>query len=72
MVILDVNLPDMDGYAVAAEVRDRFGGAVRLVALTGFSGSDEYARAGAAGFDSFIVKPAALKDLQDALKQRSG
>jgi CheY-like chemotaxis protein len=68
VMFLDVNLPDTDGYAIARSVRTRFGQAIRLVALTGFSGSEAQERAGAAGFDSFIAKPPALEAVENALK----
>lgn len=67
VVLLDVGLPDMDGYQVAASVRSRFGAAIRLVALTGLSGRDARARASMAGFDAFLVKPLRLEDVSTAL-----
>lgn len=57
VVFLDIGLEGMDGYEAAAAIRERFGSTVRLVAVTGFSGSEARRRAAAAGFDAFVTKP---------------
>lgn len=71
VVLLDVGLPDMDGYEVAAAIRSRFGAQIRLVALTGFSGLEFRNQAKAAGFDAFITKPCGSTDLERALSAMS-
>ena len=57
VVILDVSLPDMDGFDVAAVIRERFGSQIFLAALTGFSDTDCRERARQAGFNVFLAKP---------------
>jgi CheY-like chemotaxis protein len=57
LVLLDIGLPDLDGYAVATEMRRRFGTGFRIVALTGRDGAAERERARQAGIDSFERKP---------------
>jgi two-component system CheB/CheR fusion protein len=58
VVLCDVGLPDMDGYAVARVLRaDRATARTRLIALTGFDGEDERQRAREAGFDRHVAKP---------------
>jgi len=66
VAILDIGLPDMDGYALAAMIR-RTASAPRLVALTGYGQQADVGRAGAAGFDLHLTKPATLDDLRRAL-----
>ncbi|OFA02094.1 putative transcriptional regulatory protein pdtaR [Duganella phyllosphaerae] len=67
VAILDIGLPDMDGYALAGAIRAEAGGrAVRLVALTGYGQKDDVERAYAASFDLHLTKPASLEDLQAA------
>ncbi len=58
VALIDIGLPDMDGYELARTIRSLPGGAaVRLIALTGFSAQPE--RSTAAGFDVHLVKPVA-------------
>ena len=58
IAIVDLGLPDIDGYEVARRIRDLDGGqAVRLVALTGFSRFEDQLRAGQAGLHLYLVKP---------------
>lgn len=64
LAIVDVGLPLLDGYQVAARVRERFGpDKVRLVAMTGFGQASDRRRALDAGFDAHLVKPADVNAL---------
>jgi CheY-like chemotaxis protein len=66
--VIDIGLPGMDGYRLAAEIRRRLGGRpMRLVAFTGYGGPDDVARAHAAGFDAHLVKPVEIEQLLAAL-----
>jgi signal transduction histidine kinase/CheY-like chemotaxis protein len=75
LAILDIGLPDMDGYALAALLRsqhdqhDLSGKPLRLVALSGYGQQADVERAARAGFDLHLTKPAALDDLQQAIAQ---
>jgi len=67
VAILDIGLPDMDGYALAAALRNGGGsGALRLVALTGYGQRSDVERARQAGFDVHLTKPASADDLRRA------
>jgi CheY-like chemotaxis protein len=58
VVLCDIGLPEMDGYAVARELRaDPLTAPIRLVALTGYGRETDRDRAAAAGFDLHLVKP---------------
>jgi PAS domain S-box-containing protein len=57
VVIMDIGLPDLDGYEVARRLRQRLGADVRLVALSGYGQPQDRARASGAGFDEHLVKP---------------
>ncbi len=64
IIILDVGLPDIDGYEVARRLRAAPGGNdVKLIALTGYGHPDDLAAAAAAGFDAHILKPAQMEDV---------
>jgi signal transduction histidine kinase len=68
VALIDIGLPGLDGYGVAARVRDSMGNAKpRLVALTGFGRDSDRAQAAAAGFDAHLVKPVAPDDLRRVL-----
>ena len=58
LVLLDIHIPDEDGYAVLARLRgdSRFRN-TRIVAVTADASQESILRAKAAGFDSFIGKP---------------
>jgi len=62
-VLVDIGLPDMDGYEVARVLRARLGGHVRLFALTGYGQQADRKRSSDAGFDSHLVKPVSPEDL---------
>jgi PAS domain S-box-containing protein len=58
IAILDIGLPQMDGYEVARRLRDLPGGdQVVLIALTGYGQAEDKQRAQEAGFDHHLVKP---------------
>lgn len=58
VVLLDVGLPDMDGYEVARQLRRRAETEhAFLVALTGYGQPEDRQRALAAGFDRHELKP---------------
>jgi signal transduction histidine kinase len=58
IVFLDIGLPDMTGYEVAARMRSLPGASrATLVALTGYGQEKDKQDAKAAGFDHHLVKP---------------
>jgi CheY-like chemotaxis protein len=59
IVILDIGLPDIDGYEVARRLRGEPGlDQVPLIALTGYCHDEARRRAREAGIDYHLVKPA--------------
>jgi PAS domain S-box-containing protein len=58
LVLCDIALPNMDGYAVARELRrDSETAGAYLVALSGYARDDDQRRAAEAGFDLHVSKP---------------
>jgi signal transduction histidine kinase len=68
VVLLDIGLPDMNGYQVAEEMR-RAGSVARIVALTGYGQPQDLRRAREAGFDAHLVKPVDIAVLQNVLRK---
>ena len=70
VVLLDIGLPEMDGYEVARRIRhDPKLNQVLLVAMTGY-GEDHHQRASCdAGFSHHLVKPVAAKRLLEFLAE---
>jgi two-component system CheB/CheR fusion protein len=69
VVVLDIGLPDLDGYALAQALREQAATAsARLIALTGYAPEVDRTRSAAAGIDQRLAKPvdfAQLKALLD-------
>ena len=66
LVFMDGRLPDMDGVAVAQEIRRREAGGERrlpIVAMTGMAGEGDRERFLAAGMDDYLAKPIDLDAL---------
>ena len=57
LILLDIGLPDIDGYETARRLRQLPGMHARLVALTGYGSQQDRQRALDAGFDDHLVKP---------------
>jgi CheY-like chemotaxis protein len=55
-VLLDIGLPNMDGYEVARRIRSS-GAPARIIALTGYGQLEDRQRSAAAGFAAHLVKP---------------
>jgi CheY-like chemotaxis protein len=69
VVLLDITLPDGDGYQVARQLRALPRGAeVKLVALTGHGHEDDRRRSFEAGFDHHLVKPVGARALQEVIE----
>lgn len=67
VVLLDIGLPGMNGYEVAAALRRQPGGGPALVAITGYGQDADARRAEAAGFDRHLVKPVDAGELEQVL-----
>lgn len=67
-VLLDIGLPDIDGYEVARRLREQPRTKdVRLIAVTGYGQDSDRQRSQEAGFDHHLVKPVEAEKLEDLL-----
>jgi CheY-like chemotaxis protein len=72
VALLDIGLPVMDGYQLAARLRAEMKlGQLRLVAITGYGQDADKARARDAGFDEHLVKPVDLDRVLDVVTRLS-
>jgi len=68
LVLLDIGLPNLNGYDVARRIRQQLWGRdVTLVALTGWGQDEDRHRSQEAGFNLHIVKPVEIKALEELL-----
>ncbi|HVZ87121.1 MAG TPA: ATP-binding protein [Polyangia bacterium] len=68
--VLDVGLPDLDGYALARALRAEHGQDATLIAATGYGQPADRSRAQEAGFDCHLVKPVSVHELALVLDER--
>lgn len=64
--LIDIAMPEIDGYEVARAIRKELGSEVLLIAVTGFAGAGDVEAAKRAGFDLHFSKandPEALLEI---------
>lgn len=71
LLILDIQLPGMDGYAVCRQLR---AGGVDgpIIALSSAAMAEQVARGAEAGFDEYLTKPISPAALRAAVRRFDG
>ncbi len=70
VIIMDIGMPGMDGYAAARTIRQQVHGKdMMLIALTGWGQSTDRKRATEAGFNHHLVKPVDYATLMSCLQE---
>jgi len=73
VVLLDIGLPDMDGYEVARQIRAMpDSGKILLIAHSGYGEAEHREKSRQAGFDHHLVKPADLSQLTELIASLLG
>jgi CheY-like chemotaxis protein len=72
LVLLDIQLPDRDGYQLLGELRTAFGPGLRVIALTAHASPQDRDHALAAGFDGFITKPIDVRVFPEQIARAIG
>jgi CheY-like chemotaxis protein len=68
LVLLDVHMPDMDGFAVAEQIRNRYKRhGVKVILLTSASRPSDIARCRELGISDYLSKPIKQSELFDAI-----
>ena len=68
VIVLDISMPDMTGFDVAARLRQA-GSTAAIIFLTVHSDDDLVVTARAAGITSYVVKPRLVLDLVHAVAE---
>ena len=64
IILLDIGLPDMDGYEVARQLRESGASeGMTLIAVTGYGSPADRIRSAEAGFDHHLTKPVEADEL---------
>ncbi len=74
LVLMDCEMPEMDGLAATTEIRRRGltrtdGKPVPIIALSGYAVSSYQASCLSGGMDGFLSKPAGLREIRNVLSQ---
>ncbi|GAB4416532.1 MAG: hypothetical protein OHK0039_25970 [Bacteroidia bacterium] len=69
-VLMDLQMPDMDGIEATRELRRRYGTDLPVIALTATSTAGDLSRARQAGVDAHLIKPFRQADLLHLLAER--
>ncbi|HEY6099825.1 MAG TPA: response regulator, partial [Anaeromyxobacter sp.] len=73
VAVLDLGLPVMDGYELAAQLRRRLGAAApAILGVTGYGQEQDRERSRAAGFLHHFVKPADPAEVLAAVEDAGG
>jgi CheY-like chemotaxis protein len=71
VALIDIGMPDLDGYAAASAIRRQRGGVdTYLIALTGWGQQEDKRHALEAGFTTHVTKPVDPDQLRDLLRKR--
>jgi signal transduction histidine kinase/CheY-like chemotaxis protein len=71
LALLDIGMPDMDGYTVAQTLRAR-GQTLPIIALTGYGLDEDKKKAFDAGFNAHLIKPASVVQLRSVIEELIG
>jgi two-component system, cell cycle response regulator DivK len=69
LVLMDIQLPGKDGFALLREIRASPHGTVRVIALTAHAMTGDRERALQAGFDGYITKPIEVRNFPDQVQR---
>jgi CheY-like chemotaxis protein len=75
LVLMDVQMPEMDGLAATSRIREReriSGKRIPIIALTAHALAGDKERFLAAGLDDYVAKPLKVDDLVSAIDRQLG
>ncbi|HET9466559.1 MAG TPA: response regulator [Gemmatimonadales bacterium] len=69
LVLMDIQLPGKDGFALLQEIRSSAASRLPVIALTAHAMSGDRERALEAGFDEYITKPIDIRAFPDQVQR---
>ncbi|MEO8090635.1 MAG: response regulator [Gemmatimonadales bacterium] len=69
LVLMDIQLPGKDGFALLQEIRQSPVSRVRVIALTAHAMTGDRERALDAGFDGYITKPIDIRNFPEQVQK---
>jgi len=73
LVLMDLHMPEMDGYTAIQKIRDGSGGEnmrhVWITALTADARAEQKERVMEAGANDYLLKPVRLKDMEAMMRR---
>jgi two-component system, cell cycle response regulator DivK len=69
IILLDMMMPEMDGYEAIPEIKDRYRGDVPIIAVTAQAMVGDRERCLDAGANGYVPKPVDVDELIDLLKK---
>jgi CheY-like chemotaxis protein len=69
LVLMDIQLPGKDGFALLQEIRQSSYRGLRVIALTAHAMSGDRERALQAGFDGYITKPIEIRSFPEQVRR---
>lgn len=69
LVLMDIQLPGKDGFALLQEIRQSASLQVRVIALTAHAMTGDRERALEAGFDGYITKPIDIRNFPNQVQR---
>ncbi len=70
LILMDIQLPDMDGVAALGHLRRQPNtDCIPVVALTAFAMKDDRERFHGAGFDGYLVKPISVREFPEQIRR---
>jgi CheY-like chemotaxis protein len=69
LVLMDIQLPGRDGFALLQEIRNSPSAGVRVIALTAHAMTGDRERALDAGFDGYITKPIDIRAFPEQVQR---
>ncbi|HSJ76129.1 MAG TPA: response regulator [Gemmatimonadales bacterium] len=72
LVLMDIQLPGKDGFALLREIRSSPVGTMRVLALTAHAMTGDRERALQAGFDGYITKPIDVRNFPEQVQRALG